>query len=133
MAEKTFEELTVELVELKSKIDAEKELRDKLVADFKASQANTEVFKARRNEINLLLKTVRSTDKIAKKEAHLAELLKAKEEAEKLGISLSGKKKVDTQMPVAAHRSESVSEIVEGGSLSDPVSLDNLESELDLF
>jgi hypothetical protein len=132
MAEKTFEELTVELAELKSKIDAEKELRDKLVTDFKASQASTEVFKARRNEINILLKTARSTDKIAKKEAHLAELLKAKEEAEKLGIN-SGKQRVDTLMPVAAHRSESVSEIVEGGSLSDTVNLDNIESELDIF
>jgi pyridoxine 5'-phosphate synthase PdxJ len=129
MAEKTFEEMSAELEKLNTQIKEAKEFRDELARQYKESAELSKEYKAVRIEILAALNCQKKTEKINKKQEHLAELLRAKEEAEKLGIKVRGHKSADTAMPQAAAAHESALE----GDLTENVNIDDLESELNLF
>ncbi|MDR2457813.1 MAG: hypothetical protein LBD41_04965 [Clostridiales Family XIII bacterium] len=135
MAEKTTEELVIELGVLNTQIKENKDFYTGLVHQYREARAKAVKLQERRSEINALLVNLKSSEKIAKKEARLNELIKAKEEATKLGIRTVEKKRADNAMPVAAHRSKEESPEIDplAGELDEPVNLGDLEKELDIF
>jgi septal ring factor EnvC (AmiA/AmiB activator) len=131
---KTIEELSSELTTLQTKVKEGKELRAKLALEYKQSQVEDKELRAQIQTISAEIKTTRNAEKLTQKEAHLAELLKAKEEASKLGVRVAGHKKPasdDTPLEAAAHRP--IEEVVGEGSLDEPVNIADIEKELDIF
>jgi septal ring factor EnvC (AmiA/AmiB activator) len=135
MAEKTMEELSTELGELNNQVKTLKEHRQELVRDYKETGTRLDEMKAQIQVINLQIKSMKSEEKISKKGAHLAELMRAKEAAEKLGVRVTGRKKAENSMPMAAAAHHSTGEVEDplAGNLTDTVDINDLEKELDIF
>jgi septal ring factor EnvC (AmiA/AmiB activator) len=131
---KTIEELSSELTTLQTKVKEGKELRAKLALEYKQSQVKDKELRAQIQTISAEIKTTRNAEKLSQKEAHLAELLKAKEEASKLGVRVAGHKKTAAEnMPEEAAAHRPIEDVVAEGNLDDPVDIADLEKELDLF
>jgi uncharacterized coiled-coil DUF342 family protein len=129
---KTVEELTVEVENINTQIKELKESRAGWAKLWDEAAVKIKELSAQRAVLNTEMQTLRVSEKASKKEAHLQELIKAKEEAARLGIKVtSGRKKAETEMPVAAHRSEVEDPLA--GNLTEEVNIDDLEKELNIF
>jgi len=128
----TVAQMMTEIESLKSQIKEGQSKLKTMGKEWKEIARNNKATRLKIQEIYLQIRTERSKEKIASKQAKLAELLRAKEEAAKIGVNVTGRKRVDTNMPAAAaaHRSKDSSL---NGNLDEPVDMNNLESELEIF
>jgi hypothetical protein len=122
---KTLEELTVELAAIEAREVANKKFREHFDKEWIDYRIEREAIKAAKTALQAEMSVIKGAEKANKKSAQLQELLKAKEAAAALGVKIAAKN--EEKIPVAAHL------IDLDGPLDEPVILDDLEKELDIF
>jgi regulator of replication initiation timing len=124
----TIIEMITQMDELKSQLQANKTKSSELVREHKALAVLSKHLRLKIQELLIQIRTQKTTDKLSVKETKLAELLAAKEEAARLGVTAYGRKTVDNSMPQAAAAHRSVDELLQG-NLDEEVE----SSDLDMF
>ena len=123
----TITNLESEIENLQLKTQSVKERKLEIRQEWKDLSLEGKKIKLQISQLTEQIRSLKIKEKVSAKEAAL---LRAKEAAASLGVVATGRKRTDTSEAVAAHRSEG--SLLEG-NLNDPVDIEDLKSDLDIF